>query len=285
MLMPDNDAPLAGKTIAITRPLAQAGGLIERLRSLGAMPVATPTIEIVPPADFTALDGAIADLAAYNWLLLTSVNGVETFMARATALRIDPGAFAQLSVGAIGPATARALEERGIPVMFVPRSYQAESILAEIGDVNGQRMLLPRAELARRILAEGLRERGAVVDEIAAYQTVAGPGIPLLAELLRSESLAAIAFTSSSTVRFCYEGLLQLANSAVETQRLLALPAIVCIGPVTAATAIEFGLRVDVVADSFTIDGLVGALQSFFTSADSSRRGSVSPGPKNHERG
>ena len=262
--MPAPWTPLAGKTIAITRPLAQASAMVERLTSLGANPIATPTIEIVPPLDFARLDAGITSLSSYDWLLFTSVNGVEIFMERGRALQLDLTAFSGLKIGAIGPATARAVEKYGGVVTFMPSSYQAESIVAEIGEISGARFLLPRAELARPVLAVGLRRLGARVDEIAAYRTVPGPGTQVLAELLQAKELDALAFTSSSTVRFFYDGLLRLGMTATEIQRLLTPPAVICIGPVTARSAEEAGLDVDVVAQSFTIDGLIAALVGYF---------------------
>jgi uroporphyrinogen III methyltransferase / synthase len=263
--MPESRTALTEKTIAITRPLAQARAIVERLYDLGANPVATPTIEIVPPLDFAALDAAVRDLASYDWLLFTSVNGVEIFMERSRLLHIDPAVLSGLRIGAIGPATARAISRYGGVVAFVPSSYQAESILAEIGEVSGKRLLLPRAELARPVLALGLRDLGAMVDEIPAYRTVPGPGTQVLAERLRASEVDAIAFTSSSTVRFFYEGLRKLEMTETEIARLLARPAIVCIGPVTARTVDEMGLHVDVVAEEFTIDGLIAALLEYFS--------------------
>jgi uroporphyrinogen III methyltransferase / synthase len=263
--MPAFGTPLAKKTIAITRPLAQAKGMVERLHTLGANPIATPTIEIVAPLDFAPLDTAVKNLSSYDWLLFTSVNGVEVFMERSRALQIDLTASSGLRIGAIGPATARAIEEYGGTVTFVPSSYRAESILAEIGEVSGKRLLLPRAELARPVLAVGLRGLGATVDEIPAYRTISGPGTKVLAELLQAGGVDAIAFTSSSTVTFFYEGLGKLGMTAAETERLLATTTIVCIGPVTAGTAEELGLHVDVVAEEFTIDGLITALVDFFS--------------------
>jgi uroporphyrinogen III methyltransferase/synthase len=263
--MPASGTPLAEKTIAITRPLAQARGVVERLHSLGANPIATPTIEIVAPLDFAPLDTAVKNLSFYDWLLFTSVNGVEIFMERSRALQIDPTAFSGLRIGAIGPATARAIAEGGGTVSFVPTTYRAESILAEIGEVSGKRLLLPRAELARPVLAVGLRGLGAIVDEISAYRTVPGPGTKVLAGLLQANEVDAIAFTSSSTIRFFYEGLQKIGMTAAETARLLAPTAIVCIGPVTAGTAEEMGLHVDVVAEEFTIDGLISALVGYFS--------------------
>jgi len=271
--MSTSQSPLTGKTIAITRPAEQADGVVERLRALGANPVSTPTIAIVPPEDFQRLDAAIGNLSAYDWLLLTSVNGVRVFRERLDALGMDPARLANLKVGAIGPATAGTLEAGGIRVTFVPTSYRAESILAEIGRVEGQRMLLPRAELARPLLASGLRDLGAEVDEIPAYRTVPGPGIAELAKLLRANRVDAITFTSSSTVRFFHQELLQTGETPQTIAAMLASPVMtVCIGPVTAATARELGLRVDVVAEAYTIDGLVAALAAFTNWPESPRK-------------
>jgi uroporphyrinogen-III synthase len=268
--MSQSQLQLAGKTIAITRPAAQADAVLERLRALGAIPISTPTIAIVPPEDFTRLDAAVKNLSSYDWLLFTSVNGVRVLLERLDALGVDRSALGKLKIGAIGPATARALEAGGGRAAFVPTAYTAENILAEIGPVLGQRLLLPRAELARPTLAVGLRHLGAKVDEITAYRTIPGPGIAELMSLLRTGRVNAVTFTSSSTVRFLYDGLAEIVGTAAEVQAILAHSAVVCIGPVTAATAMALGLRVDVVADSYTIDGLIAALAVFFSRQESS---------------
>src|SRR5690242_9622769 len=164
-----DQGPLSGKRIAITRPAAQSRALIAQLQALGAEPLVCPAIAIAPLADYSALDAAIARLAAYDWLIVTSVNGVHTLLARMAEVGVDQGALEQLKIGAIGPATAQALGQYGLRATFMPSAYVAEAILEEIGDVAGQRILLPRADIAREQLASGLRERGAQVDEIAAY--------------------------------------------------------------------------------------------------------------------
>jgi uroporphyrinogen III methyltransferase/synthase len=260
---------LTGKTIAITRPAAQADAVLERLRALGAIPISTPTIAIVPPDDFTRLDAAMRHLSSYDWLLFTSVNGVRVVLERLDALLVPRSELSRLKIGAIGPATARALQAGGGSAAFVPTTYMAESILAEIGPVLGQRLLLPRAELARPTLAAGLRQLGGQVDEITAYRTVPGPGIAELTSLLRAGRLDAITFTSSSTVRFLYEGLAESVGTESDLPAMLAHAAIICIGPVTAATATALGVRVDVVADSYTIEGLVAAVAAFFSRPES----------------
>jgi uroporphyrinogen-III synthase len=268
--MSQSQPQLVGKTIAITRPAAQADVVMERLRALGVIPIATPTIAIVPPEDFGRLDAAVRNLSSYDWLLVTSVNGVRAVLERLDALGIDRSALGSIKIGAIGPATARALQDGGGSAAFVPTTYTAEGILAEIGPVPGQRFLLPRAELARPTLASGLRRLGAEVDEITAYLTVPGPGITELTSLLQARRLDAVTFTSSSTVRFLYEGLMKGVAAGSDIPVMLASCAVICIGPVTAATAMALGLRVDVVADSYTIDGLVAAITAFFNRPESS---------------
>src|SRR5206468_9533891 len=157
------ERPLQGKRIVVTRPEEQSAGLIDRLRRLGAEPIACPAIAIVPPADFAPLDAAIARLPEYDWLIVTSANGVHALLDRIAVLGESPVALAHLTIGAIGPATAEALVKHGLSASFIPTAYVAESILAEIGDVAGQRILLPRADIAREALAVGLRARGAAV--------------------------------------------------------------------------------------------------------------------------
>jgi uroporphyrinogen-III synthase len=256
--------PLHGKRIVVTRPDDQSGGLLARLRALGAEPIACPAIAITPPRDFSALDAAITRLAEYDWLIVTSVNGVRALLDRMAALGHTSQALAQLRIGAIGPATAEELAAHGLRASFVPSAYVAEAILAEIADVAGTRILLPRADIARDTLAIGLRERGASVDALAAYRTVPGPGARALAEPLRARTIDALTFTSSSTVRYLLDGLATAGLARSQARALLNAAAIICIGPVTAATATEAGLRVDMIAQEYTTAGLVAALVTWF---------------------
>jgi uroporphyrinogen III methyltransferase/synthase len=235
-----------------------------RLRELGAEPIACPAIAIAPPADYTALDAAIGNLNRYDRLILTSANGVRALLGRMAELERDIAPLRRLSIGAIGPATARALEEHGLQAGFVPTAYVAEAILDEIGDVAGQRILLPRADIAREALAVGLRAKGALVDEIAAYRTVPGHGARELGAVLRAKALDAITFTSSSTVRYLLDGLAASGLERAEACALLQRSVVACIGPITAATARAEGLRVDVEASEYTSDGLVAALVEWF---------------------
>jgi uroporphyrinogen-III synthase len=257
--------PLAGKRIVLTRPAGQSRALIDQLRALGAEEIVCPAIAIAPLADYTALDAAIRHLDSYNWAIVTSANGVHALVERMRALGADPAQLGRLRLGAIGPATAQALAKHGLRAEFMPSAYVAESILDEIGDVAGQRILLPRADIARELLAIGLRERGAQVDEIATYRTVPGDGAATLAEQLRAVAVDAITFTSSSTVRYTLDGLQQLGMTPEEAVMLVHQAAIVCIGPITAETARAAGLRVDTMAQEFTGDGLVAALVGWFS--------------------
>jgi uroporphyrinogen III methyltransferase/synthase len=261
--------PLAGKRIAVTRAEEQASELAARLEALGAEAVVCPTIAIAPPVDFALLDQAIAQLAesAYDWIIFTSANGVRALLDRMGTLGYDTGVLQHCRLGAIGPATARALAKRGLTAGFVPSVYVAEAIVAEIGDIAGQRILLPRADGAREMLTAGLRARGALVDEVAAYRTVPGPGIGRLRELLQARALHAITFTSSSTVRYLLDGLAAAGLRDAEVVELVNHTAIACIGPITAETARRAGLRVDVVASRYTTEGLVEALVAHFVGA------------------
>jgi len=250
--------PLAGKRILVTRSRAQAADLCDKLSALGAQPIVFPTIDIAPLEDHTALDRAIADLSRYQWVVFTSVNGVAAVWDRLTAIGKDGRAFGRIPVAAIGPATAHALGKRGVQAQFIPDEYVAEAIVEGIGDVQGRRILLPRADIAREMLAIELERRGAVVDEITAYRTLpAAPDPTGLTELRRG--VDAITFTSSSTVR----NFVALAGRDGHSPHTV----VACIGPITANTARELGFHVDVAATRYTTEGLVQALADYFSHA------------------
>ncbi len=244
---------LTGKRILVTRPKAQAAALIDRLTALGAEPVIFPTIEISALKDTSLIDQAINQLSAYQWVIFTSVNGVSAFWQRLTALGKGSNAFAGIQVAAIGPATAQALMEKGVQPSFVPDEYVAEALLPGLGEVRGQRVLLPCAEIARKALVEALQNHGALPEEIAIYHTLPSqPDSQALAELEKGIDIAT--FTSSSTVQNFFA---LLDGRAFE---LLKGVVIACIGPITAETAQTLGLAVDIVPKDYTVDGLVEAL-------------------------
>ena len=261
---PGSGLPLQGRRIVVTRAGDQAGPLLARLQALGAAPLACAAIAIAPPASYAPLDAAIRAIAGYDWVIFTSVNGVAAVMARLAAAGLDPAALRDHRLAAIGPATAAALTDQGLRPAFVPDTYVAEAIVAGIGDMAGQRILLPRADIARAALGAGLRAGGALVDEVTAYRTVPGPGLAAVAGLLQAGDVDALTFTSSSTVRYFLQGLDNAGFPGDHLRAGPARPAVVCIGPITAGTAREAGLPVDAVADEYTTDGLIAALVGLF---------------------
>ena len=256
----DATLPLAGKRVAVTRAPEQAHELTAMLRALGADVIECPAISIAPLEDFAELDGAIERLPRYDWVVFTSANGVQAVVDRLVQPGLSVETLRKRKLAAIGPATAAALERAVRKPDFVPDTYVAEAIVEQIGDVRGMRILLPRADIARKALAEGLRAGGAQVDEVAAYKTVPGSGSAEMARSLQAGSVDAITFTSSSTVRYTLEGLGTTGLSPERAVELLNRASIVCIGPVTAETARLRGLEVAAVAQEYTIDGLVDAL-------------------------
>lgn len=245
---------LSGRRILVTRAAEQAGELAERLRALGAEPIICATIQSAPPLDWQPLDRALAQVERYDWLIFTSATGVRSFFERATTLGLAMEVLSERQVGAVGRATARALEQRGVRVDFVPDEYVAEALVAGIGDVEGQRILLPRADIAGKILVDGLLAKGALVDDVVAYRTL--PAEPGDCELPFDVDIAI--FTSASTVR----NLVAWLGTRPVCQ---ALPGavIACIGPITAQAAAAAGLKVDILAAEHTLDGLIDAITTF----------------------
>ncbi|MGH9804271.1 MAG: uroporphyrinogen-III synthase [Candidatus Acidiferrales bacterium] len=253
--------PLAGRRVVITRRREQARELRRALEERGASVVELPTIALAPPKSWRPLDEALARLDRYDWLIFTSVNGVERFLARMKKRGLVARALGETRIAAIGPATARALRRRGLRVAVVPDEFRAEGLLATLRGERwrGKRVLLARAAAAREILPRELRRRGARVDVAAVYRTV----VPVTSRrrarsLFRKRKPDAITFTSSSTVRnFC--ALLGRRRA----RRALRGVAIATIGPVTTRTARALGLRVAVEAKTFTVVGLVKALENY----------------------
>jgi uroporphyrinogen III methyltransferase/synthase len=245
--------PLFGRRVLVTRSREQASALSERLRELGAQPLEYPAIEIAPPKDIAPLDEAIARLATYDWLIFTSTNGVRALADRMNEKGADIRALGRLKIAAVGPATAQAVQDYGLSVDYMPEVYTTREIAAGIGDVAGERILLPRAAQAPKQLAQALRGKGAVVDEVAAYRTLAVGAADELKALLEDAQIDIVTFTSSSTVR----NLVRMLGGDIERLRG---PTVACIGPVTATTAARLGIRVDVVAREHTIAGLVEAI-------------------------
>lgn len=250
--------PLSGKRVMVTRARAQASDLAVLLEALGAETIQFPTIRIEDAADQAPLREAAERVGEFDWVVFTSVNGVERFWTALRAAGRDARAFGRARVCAIGPATSAAVEERGVRPDLVPDDFVAEGVLAALSahaELRGARVLLPRAEVARAVLPDTLRERGAEVVEVAAYRTVQdGSEVRAVRRRLAAGEVDVVTFTASSTVK----NYVELVGADVGGAKVAS------IGPITSAAARELGLPVDVEAAEYTIPGLVDAVRSLF---------------------
>ena len=259
--------PLAGLRILVGRARHQASALSSGLRKLGAEVAEIPFIEIRKPRSYKPLDSALKNLKDYDWLILTSVNGVEALWERLHKLRLTKRQLKHMKVAAIGPATKKAIEKHGIKVNVVPEEYVAESVVKSLRDqISGKRVLLARAKVARDVIPRELRTLGATVDVVEAYETV----IPQSSRTKLRASLKdpkrrphVITFTSSSTVRN-FVALLgkNMWRGRPRPRKPSAFDDIrfASIGPVTSSTLRELGLSVDIEAREYTIPGLIKAM-------------------------
>jgi uroporphyrinogen III methyltransferase/synthase len=254
--------PLFGKRIVVTRSRDQASVFSEKLIDLGATTIELPTIDVVPPASWSELDNAISEVEGYNWLIFTSANAVRYFMDRLRGLGKDLRMLKGISICAVGPKTAEALGSYGMRPELIPSEFKAEGVLAALGGVKvkGQRFLIPRAKIAREIIPDKLRELGALVTVATAYENIKPAADAERAKrLFEEKKIAAVTFTSSSTVHNFIEILGQK-----EYKTLLDGVVVACIGPVTAKTADEYGLKTDIMPKDYTIPALVEALVEYF---------------------
>jgi uroporphyrinogen III methyltransferase/synthase len=259
------ERPLEGRTIVITRARAQAQRFAQLLEAAGARVLQAPTIVIEPPASWELLDAALGALDSFTWVVFTSVNGVAMVDRRLSARGLAWAAIARKRVAAIGPATAEALAEHGVRVELVPTEYRAEALVEGLRRFLGpaDRVLLPRAKETRDLLVVELRRLGVAVTEVPAYQTRRiEDGVVRLREALASGSVDAVTFTSSSTARNFAEQFSEDERSAWRGRIAVA-----SIGPITAATAAEYGLSTDVMPSEYTIPALARALADYFARA------------------
>src|SRR3954465_258406 len=254
--------PLTGRRIVVTRAREQAGDLVRALEERGAVPVLAPVIRIQPLQDLGALRAALTGLSRYRWVIFTSQNAVQIVFDRLVAWGLTPHVFASTSVAAIGSATGAALTVKGVVPALVPAEFVGEALAEALirgsgGSLVGARVLIPSAEDAREGLAAGLQQHGAEVQVISFYRTV-----PVEADLSRLATditlgrIDAVTFTSSSTVR----SFVNLVGPAATSGRFVAAT----IGPVTAGTARELGLRDIIEAEPHTVPGLVDMLARRF---------------------
>jgi uroporphyrinogen-III synthase len=256
--------PLQGVRVLVGRARHQAGALSAELRKRGADVLEIPFIEIRRPRSFRPLDRALRNLTEYDWLILTSVNGVDALWRRLPRLGLSKRALTHLRVAAIGPATKKAIEARGVTVNVVPKEYVAESVVRSLRrSVKGKRVLLVRAKVARDVIPRELRRAGAQVEVVEAYQTVLPkPSAAKLRAAMRSATRRpdVVTFTSSSTARN-FAALLGAASRGGSVKKEIAGLQFASIGPVTSATLRELKLPVHIEADPYTIPALVDAIE------------------------
>ena len=254
--------PLFGKRVLVTRAKAQASELSSLIRARGGEPIECPTIDFAPPDDWAEVDAAIEQLATYQWLVFTSVNGVKAFMQRLWHCGRDARALAGLQVCCIGPRTAEEVRRFGIDADLVPETFQAEGLIEVLkrDGASGQRVLIARAAQAREILPDELQRSGAFVRVVKVYKTVV-PTIEReqVRHLFRDRLIDVVTFASSSTVRNFF----QLFDGARDVKQHLNGTVIASIGPITAQTIREMGLDVHVMAGQNTIPALVQSLVDY----------------------
>lgn len=247
----------------ITRSAGQAADFQKRLESQGARVVAFPTIAIHPPDSWEPMDQAIQNISSYQLLIFTSANGAESFFGRMKALGKDARLLKQLSISAIGPATARIIEKQGLAVETLPEEYRAEGLVLALHEKirPGVRVLIPRAKVARELLPQEIRKLGGGVEIVPAYQTLVPPHArDRFFELMREGALDMIVFSSSSTVN----NLAQIV-APLSLPQALAGTSVACIGPITAETCHQLGLKVSVQPASYDIPSLVEAIRIFYS--------------------
>jgi uroporphyrinogen III methyltransferase/synthase len=243
---------LRGKTVVITRAASQSAELRTGLEDLGARVIECPTIHIVPPASWKPVDDAIRRLNTYNWLLFTSANAVEQFMDRMGSRR------PAIPIAVVGSSTGKRLGAWGLKPSLVPADFRAEGLLEAFAEnLVGTRILFPRAEVARELLPEELRRRGATVDVVTVYRTVKAL-VGNIGEILETERVDCIVFTSPSTIP---EDLHMLPTGT----------ALAVIGPVTREAAVLMGLKPDIVPVESTVPALVKAIKEYFQPRASDR--------------
>jgi uroporphyrinogen-III synthase len=251
-----SELPLAGRRVLVTRAAHQAGKLSDGLRALGAIPVEVPVLESAPPVSFDPLDKSLRQIGTYYWVIFTSANTVRALMARGVEIGAVLGLRAGAKVAAVGAATAAAAREAGWDVALVPENYVAEGLVEALQDViEGKRVLLARAAVARDVIPDALRASGAFVDVVDAYRNVVPEGTGERLRCALAEGLDAATFTSSSSVTHLADAA-KVAGVAFPFNRVRA----VSIGPITSQTLREMGWEPAAEADPHDIPGLILAV-------------------------
>ena len=254
--------PLFGKRVVVTRSRGQASAFAEMLIDRGATTIEFPTIDVIPPSTWDELDHAIDAIESYQWVIFTSANAVRFFFERLRGRGRDIRLLKGVKICAVGSKTAESVEQHGLRADLIPAEFKAEGVLEALGGTNvkGQKFLIPRAKKAREIIPDRLRELGAEVTVATAYENVKPTSdADRVRKLFQEKKIAAVTFTSSSTVHNFIEIIGQK-----EYKSLLDGVVVACIGPVTAKTAEEYGMRTDIMPNEYTIPAFVDAMVDFF---------------------
>jgi uroporphyrinogen III methyltransferase/synthase len=267
----EGNKPLKGVRVLVTREHSQAAELSTALAAKGALPIECPTIAFVPPDDWSPVDRALEHLEYYDSILFTSANAVRFFMDRLHQTGVPIDRLNRVTIFAIGPATSRELSRYGATAEPLPERYLAEGLLEIVTskDIQGKKILFPRAKAARELLTEQLREHGATVDMVAVYRTQKpAENQQRLIELLEARAVDLVTFTSSSTVRNFVE---MVGRARIHS--LLSGISVACIGEITAKDARDLGLDIDIVPDEHTVSDLVLAIDSYYRQKANAQRG------------
>jgi len=258
--------PLFGKRVLVTRPREQAADLVDRLEAMGAEAIEAPMIRIVPPEDYGPLDEACARAGTFDWIVFSSAHAVDAFVERVIAGPRDLRSLNGAKLCGVGPATSERLARYGLKVDLMPPEYRAEAMLralSETGDVRGLKVLLPRADIGREVVAEELRKQGAEVTEVIAYRTTAveaeREGEPDIYRMLLEHRIDVVTFASASAVRSFVRVL-----GAEPAADLLSATIVASIGPVTAEAASQFNIKTTIMPAAYTIPALVDAIVEYF---------------------
>ncbi len=252
-------SPLRGRRVLVTRAADQAAGTVRQLQALGAIPIVCPTIHLVPPVSWQDVDAAIQRLAYFDWLILTSANGVRIFIGRMQALGVNLSTLQHCKLCAVGIKTAEALAAYGMEPDLIPEQFTGEGVVAAFGalELAGKTVLFPKADGARDLIPQQLRTMGAVVVDPVVYRNVVPDQLPDEARAaLEQHRLDAVIFSSPSTVH----NLAELVGGVERLTALLDGVVIASIGPVTSAACRELGLQVSVEPEQATLDSLLAAL-------------------------
>ncbi len=258
-------APLSGRSVVVTRTREQAGALAGPLEALGAEVIAFPVLETVDPEDWGPADRAIRELDTYDWIVLTSTNGVERFLRRFKAVGGSKEALLSRRFAAVGSATALKMSAHGIPPTVVPDDFHAEGLVeafSAMGACEGWRVLVPRALEAREVLPESLRDMGCTVDVVPVYRVVPARPDPAVVDRIHDGAVDVLTFTSGAIARAF---LASIESAGLDPRAVMECSVVASIGPVTTAALAKAGYAADVEAAESTMESLADAVAAYFS--------------------